>query len=88
MSLLVLFACLLACLFFMETGFLFCSSGCPGIPSIDQASLELRDPSASASKVLGLKACATTARLQLSSQVAAYSRDHDKDFGWKADTED
>jgi hypothetical protein len=35
-----------------------CSPGCPGIHSVDQAGLEL-DPPASASRVLGLKACAT-----------------------------
>jgi hypothetical protein len=45
------------CLFFFspETGFL-----CPGTHSVDQAGLELRNPPASASQVLGLKACATT----------------------------
>jgi hypothetical protein len=36
------------------------SSGCPGTHSVDQAGLELRNPPASASRVLGLKACATT----------------------------
>jgi hypothetical protein len=38
------------------------SPGCPGNHFVDQASLELRNPpaSASASPVLGLKACATT----------------------------
>jgi hypothetical protein len=42
-----------------------CSPGCPGTHSVDQAGLELRNPpaSVSASQVLGLKACATTARL-------------------------
>jgi hypothetical protein len=39
-----------------------CSPGCPGTHSGDQAGLELRNPPASASQVLGLKACATTAR--------------------------
>jgi hypothetical protein len=39
-----------------------CSPGCPGTHSIDQAGLELRNPPASASQVLGLKACATTAQ--------------------------
>jgi hypothetical protein len=34
--------------------------GCPGTHSVDQAGLELRNPPASASGVLGLKACATT----------------------------
>jgi hypothetical protein len=41
------------------------SPGCPGTHSVDQAGLELRDPPASASQVLGLKVCATTARLRL-----------------------
>jgi hypothetical protein len=39
------------------------SSGCPETHSVDQAGLELRNPPASASQVLGLKAYATTARL-------------------------
>jgi hypothetical protein len=39
------------------------SLGCPGTHFVDQAGLELRNPPASASQVLGLKACATTARL-------------------------
>jgi hypothetical protein len=38
-----------------------CSPGCPGTHSVDQAGLKLRNPPASASQVLGLKACATTA---------------------------
>jgi hypothetical protein len=37
-----------------------CSPGCPGTHSVDQAILELRNPPASASQVLGLKVCATT----------------------------
>jgi hypothetical protein len=41
-----------------------CSPGCPGTHSVNQAVLELRNPPASASQVLGLKACATTARLE------------------------
>ncbi|GAB1296923.1 Acyl-Coenzyme A-binding domain-containing 4 [Apodemus speciosus] len=32
-----------------------CSPGCPGTHSVDQAGLELRNPPASASRVLGLK---------------------------------
>jgi hypothetical protein len=38
------------------------SPGCPGTHCVDQAGFELRNPpaSASASRVLGLKACATT----------------------------
>jgi hypothetical protein len=35
-------------------------SGCPGTHFVDQAGLELRNPPASASRVLGLKVCATT----------------------------
>jgi hypothetical protein len=39
-----------------------CSPGCPGgTHSVDQTGLELRNPPASVSQVLGLKACATTA---------------------------
>jgi hypothetical protein len=37
-----------------------CSPGCPGTHSVDQAGLELRNPPASASRVMELKACATT----------------------------
>jgi hypothetical protein len=37
-----------------------CSPGCPGTHSVDQASLKFRNPPASASQVLGLKAFATT----------------------------
>jgi hypothetical protein len=37
-----------------------CSPGCPGTHFVDQAGLELRNPPASASQVLGLKVCATT----------------------------
>jgi hypothetical protein len=36
-----------------------CSPDCLGTHFVDQAGLELRNPSASASRVLGLKACAT-----------------------------
>ena len=36
------------------------SPGCPGTHFVDQAGLELRNPPASASRVLGLKAYATT----------------------------
>jgi hypothetical protein len=37
------------------------SPGYPGTHSVDQVGLELKNPPASASKVLGLKACTTTA---------------------------
>jgi hypothetical protein len=40
-----------------------CSPGCPGTHFVDQAGLELRNPPASASRVLGLKVCATTSGL-------------------------
>jgi hypothetical protein len=41
-----------------------CSPSCSGTNSVDQAGLKLRNPPASASQVLGLKAHATTARQQ------------------------
>ena len=51
----------------LPTGFFFLlgqvslySPGCPGAHFVDQVGLELRNPPASASRVLGLKACATT----------------------------
>jgi hypothetical protein len=46
-------------LFFQDRASLY-SPGCPGTHSVDQAGLELRNPPASATRVLGLKACATT----------------------------
>ena len=46
------FVCLFVC-------FLY-NPGCPGTHFVDQAGLELRNPPASASRVLGLKACAAT----------------------------
>jgi hypothetical protein len=62
------FVCLFVCLFFWFVFVFFvfqdrvslCSPGCPGTHFVDQAGLELRNPPASASRVLGLKACATT----------------------------
>jgi hypothetical protein len=42
-----------------------CIPGCPGTHFVDQAGLKLRNPPASASQVLGLKACATTVWLPL-----------------------
>jgi hypothetical protein len=41
-------------------GISLCSPGCPRTHSVDQAGLELRNPPAFASRVLGLKARATT----------------------------
>jgi hypothetical protein len=57
-------------IFFLSFFFLFFfwdrvslySLGCPGTHVVDQAGLELRNPPVSASQVLGLKACATTAQ--------------------------
>jgi hypothetical protein len=39
------------------------SPGCPGTHFVEQAGLKLRNPPVSASQVLGLKVCDTTARL-------------------------
>jgi hypothetical protein len=49
----------LFCLF-VWFGFSLYSPGCPGTHFVNQAGLELRNPPASASRVLGLKVCATT----------------------------
>ncbi|GAB1284923.1 Sodium/hydrogen exchanger 4 [Apodemus speciosus] len=53
-----------------------CSSGCPGTHSVDQAGLELRNLPASASQVLGLKACTTTARQVLYNILIAFTKMH------------
>jgi hypothetical protein len=45
--------------FFLRDRVSLCSPGCPRTHSVDQAGLELRNPPASASQVLGLKACGT-----------------------------
>jgi hypothetical protein len=58
-----LFICLFVYLVFQDRVSL-CSPGCPGTHSVDQASLELRNLPASASRVLGLKACDTTLGLR------------------------
>jgi hypothetical protein len=49
--------------FFFRDRVSLCSPGCPGTHSVDQVGLELRNPPASASRVLGLKACPTTPSL-------------------------
>ena len=55
------FLFLFVCLFFVfRDRVSLCSPGCPGTHSVGQAVLELRNQPASASQVLGLKACATT----------------------------
>jgi hypothetical protein len=50
------------CFVFFRDKVSLCSPGCPGTHSVDHAGLELRSPPASASQVLGLKACTTTAQ--------------------------
>ena len=62
LSFLLLFACfvfVLVVVFVFQDRVSLCSPGCPGTHFVDQAGLELRNPPASASRVLGLKACAT-----------------------------
>jgi hypothetical protein len=57
-----LFVCLdgwLVCFVFRDRVSLY-SPGCPGTHFVSQAGLELINPPASASRVLGLKVCATT----------------------------
>jgi hypothetical protein len=51
--------CVCVCVFSPDRVSL-CILGCSGTHSIDQAGLDLRDSPASASPVLGLKACTTT----------------------------
>jgi hypothetical protein len=60
-------------LFFFPDRVSLCSPDCPGTHSVDQASLELRNPPASASQVLGLKVCATTAQPVLISLESLFS---------------
>jgi hypothetical protein len=50
-------------LFVFQDRVSLCSPGCLGTHFVDQAGLELRNLPASASQVLGLQACATTAQL-------------------------
>jgi hypothetical protein len=61
--------------FFSRDRVSLCSAGCPGTHSVDQASLELRNPPASASRVLGLKASATIAKLHLSFITLAFKEE-------------
>jgi hypothetical protein len=55
-----IFSSSLLTFFFSRDRVSLCSPGCLGTHFVDQAGLELRNPPASASQVLGLKACATT----------------------------
>jgi hypothetical protein len=48
--------CLFVCFWIFQDRVSLCSPGCPETHSVDQAGLELRNPPASASEVLGLKA--------------------------------
>ena len=57
--------CLFVCLFVFWDRVSLCSPGCPGTHFVDQAGFKLRNLPASASQVLGLKACTTTAQLLL-----------------------
>jgi hypothetical protein len=57
----------------------FSVPGCPGTHSVDQAGLELRNLPASASQVLGLKACATTARQDCLKELAMVGSQHSGD---------
>jgi hypothetical protein len=52
--------CFVFCFFFFRDRVSLISSSYPGTHSVDQAGLELRNPPASVSQVLGLKECATT----------------------------
>jgi hypothetical protein len=54
---------LLAFVFDFQDSVSLCSPGCPGTRFVDQAGLEPRNSPASASQVLGLQMCATTAQL-------------------------
>jgi hypothetical protein len=68
------------CLFFVffRDRVPLCSPGCPGTHLVDQAGLELRNSSVSASQVLGLKACATTAQWQVHFLNIYHNRYKDK----------
>jgi hypothetical protein len=54
------------------------SPSCPGTHSVDQAGLELRNPPASASRVLGIKVCATTPGWHLPSSLTNPRDPHDR----------
>jgi hypothetical protein len=51
-----MYVCLFVCLFVFRDRVSLYSPGCPGTHFVDEAGLELRNPPASASGVLGLKA--------------------------------
>jgi hypothetical protein len=60
LSWVLLFVCFCFCFSVFRDRVSLCSPSCPGTHFVDQAGLELRNPPASASQVLGLKVCATT----------------------------
>jgi hypothetical protein len=55
--------CVCVCVCVFQDRVPLCSPACPGTHSVDQADLDLRNLPTSASQVLGLKVCATAARL-------------------------
>jgi heme/copper-type cytochrome/quinol oxidase subunit 3 len=65
------------------------SSGCPGTHFVEQAGLKLRNLPASASRVLGLKACATiccvTPKIECSATSVLYKQNLDKQNAMKPD---
>jgi hypothetical protein len=56
----IFFVCLFVWLVGWLVGWFFSRQDFSGTHSVDQAGLELREPPASASQLLGLKVCATT----------------------------
>jgi hypothetical protein len=76
----VLFTVLLS--FFFRNKVSLCIPGCPKTLSIDQTRLQLRDLPASVSRVLGLKAYATTTQ-HLSYSSISVKRHHDQGNSYK-----
>jgi hypothetical protein len=73
-----LFVCLFVCFVFVfQDRISLYSPGYPGTHFVDQAGLKLRNPPASASQMLGLKACATMPGLNYFS--IALIKYHDQD---------
>ena len=55
----VFFVCLFVFVFVFQARVSLYSPGCPGLPFVDQAGLELRNLPASAFQVMGLNVCTT-----------------------------
>jgi hypothetical protein len=82
LSTFLFFVCLFVCFLF----FVFCfgfrdrvslySPGCSGTHFVDQAGLELRNLPASASRVLGLKACSTKSSLTFFTKSEVRVQEH------------